>query len=938
MLLHSIGSILLTLITLQVNTCCVATNIFCDQAFECANESIFSTLDEYDYYFRGLGSFAFGNLTLTSQVSGYDSNVYCEGKRSCQELKYMEVGELPYFDGYLSVAWSNYVYINAKNWQYTYCKGEASCYKTVFQLHQWIKKFGCYGMKSCSNINNLNAFENAYFDQLEFQSYATYSLLNTSVETYGKVTYLMYGFYDSINSTITCGDEQKCTIKCKLTGCANLNFECDTSKSICIVECDELNNHSCPNDWSYDPNTQMSYYIHDSNHKTNLIYGNRSYTTVLNQIESMTGEDDDDNLINLLSLLNSTYIKNNFYDECTAAATSTDSSLVIKHNCDDAYSCYNMTMGIDMFDNINNSIHVCCSGVSSCSNFIVNTNMDMNAMNSNDINTAVTVYCDGVSSCDSAQFMMNNSRNLNSNMYNDYTVYVRSYLGMSYSRIDYFNTVIATSSYGISNCIIRNSKMIGCYGYRACSNTKIVNVETIYATGYQSLYHTTIYSDGTQNVSIYLLGYDCAYNLNIICTDNQVNECKIVCLHDESCTNMITTDTTTTTITPIFITDTTTSTTDTNINHRTTTTTATTTAIADSGDEANKVDLLKVIGILCGIAIGFCIILAGIYYIWKRKKRKNQFIGNISSMSQTLLSSQSDNSNSYIKVRNPVVVILGIGAYDKNNLDDLLGVKFDYQNVIDVFTSKWNYKTFYYKTNDNFKLHWTKDEIDQFFNEAKKNVIDNNHDGLICCISCHGNKYGQILDSKGKPRRLRDIYQIFNTRETEQIPKLFVIDACRGSFVGLPIKNEMRANFNSSDDDNNEQRKLNLIKQSHLKNTENKENKENKENEDGQENNQDVENRDSSKELNSKHIYKLFATADGFASRDDPTGGGFLIQNFTNQFKNVSKIRRQVLTDIMQTVMKETHKNAALSFMDQMPETAYRMDKDQVMFRVNDQN
>ena len=131
------------------------------------------------------------------------------------------------------------------------------------------------------------------------------------------------------------------------------------------------------------------------------------------------------------------------------------------------------------------------------------------------------------------------------------------------------------------------------------------------------------------------------------------------------------------------------------------------------------------------------------------------------------------------RINGALIVFLGIGDYD-DKLKNLPGVSKDYQNILNTFVGIWKYNAFYkndknitiyandknqIKSNSNYKLHWTIDEIKAFVEEARKCVVSNKHDALIFVISSHGDTRKIIYDSNMTKYRLRNIFNMFQPQE-----------------------------------------------------------------------------------------------------------------------------------------------------------------------------
>lgn len=174
-----------------------------------------------------------------------------------------------------------------------------------------------------------------------------------------------------------------------------------------------------------------------------------------------------------------------------------------------------------------------------------------------------------------------------------------------------------------------------------------------------------------------------------------------------------------------------------------------------------------------------------------------------------------------ITMKDPLIVIIGVGEYDRNFNHNLAGVAKDYKNIVSVFSSEDNWKYMVlYRTTDNsivysnktqelekninkkYKLRWKVEEMEIFAEQARQKLVSQKHDGLIFVISGHGNRGNTFYGSTGKPLYLdclsamfSPLYQPDSYKETEEetkhlfgIPKIFLIDCCRGSGAAKPFK------------------------------------------------------------------------------------------------------------------------------------------------------
>ena len=149
-------------------------------------------------------------------------------------------------------------------------------------------------------------------------------------------------------------------------------------------------------------------------------------------------------------------------------------------------------------------------------------------------------------------------------------------------------------------------------------------------------------------------------------------------------------------------------------------------------------------------------------------------------------------------IRNPLVIVIGIGDYEeKTLLPKLQGIRADYNNIISVFEEIYNYTVLIAtgadKENNNPKLFWTHDQIFEYLDEARRKIVQDKHDSLISIISCHGatNQMNEecLIDSNGSRINLELIFSYFSAKSDRNMlnkPKIFFIDCCRNQDGTLP--------------------------------------------------------------------------------------------------------------------------------------------------------
>ena len=237
-----------------------------------------------------------------------------------------------------------------------------------------------------------------------------------------------------------------------------------------------------------------------------------------------------------------------------------------------------------------------------------------------------------------------------------------------------------------------------------------------------------------------------------------------------------------------------------------------------------------------------------------KNKSNSSFLTGLSQISSKILSTNNKLNVTYF-IKNPLVIIAGVGDYDSDVMPPLLGVSQDYINCIKTFLSlrycilyqTSDNKIEYIDRNDkkgkdgkkldlrevkkNVKLRWSEDELESFFQTARDYVLKQNpkHDSCIFLISGHGesgdgeseDRESQILlSSTGEPVSLPYLLSFFDgisCRYLVNKPKIVFVDACRGPMTAKPIetlekdidKHNNNINGNNSNNSNNTANKSN---------------------------------------------------------------------------------------------------------------------------------
>ena len=316
--------------------------------------------------------------------------------------------------------------------------------------------------------------------------------------------------------------------------------------------------------------------------------------------------------------------------------------------------------------------------------------------------------------------------------------------------------------------------------------------------------------------------------------------------------------------------------------------------------------------------------------------------------------------------------MIGIGKY--SGMDDLIGVSKDYDNIFHTFYKQFGYSIilkdednnllYCNKNNDkiskltkrNYKLHWKYDEIEDFVDGVARVASDstNEHDGLLFFISSHGESDSVILDSECEEISLIQIFYPFFGEKSPYLldkPKIFVVDACRGSMRAKPIqspktdKSKAEAKMEHDDGEKNgdpDFGKSNKSVNSH-DNDSNDEKMQDSQNKDfvfrGNVNDGDDNNNKNNIKLGNQYYHSqantrfIYSNPDGYAAVDAGSKGGYLIQstkkifcnqpaiydcsldNIVNQIR--AKTRDLVGNGVMQNVQDVNHMNFDVFFKPQ---------------------
>ena len=286
-------------------------------------------------------------------------------------------------------------------------------------------------------------------------------------------------------------------------------------------------------------------------------------------------------------------------------------------------------------------------------------------------------------------------------------------------------------------------------------------------------------------------------------------------------------------------------------------------------------------------------------------------------------------------VSNPLIAVVGIAKYKQKFLDDLDGIETDCDNLTDTFIKRYNYHVFYALENDeyvytndrdkvnskrNYKLDWTRKQVIKFGKEARKHIVKNKHDGLIFALSCHGDEDNTIYTSRTdlKLELLCSVFEpgtgrnetIEESNHLFTIPKIFLIDSCRGRNAEKmknikPNDNKNNTNIEINDDDDKDDEKDEKQDESDDKKeqrviTDNKHNSINNINTNNSADKPKGVSNDVGSDMfkaikleeldtlqsDSVNFCKVFATTPGHIAAQNSGNGGFLLQSVCTVFKD----------------------------------------------------
>ena len=320
-----------------------------------------------------------------------------------------------------------------------------------------------------------------------------------------------------------------------------------------------------------------------------------------------------------------------------------------------------------------------------------------------------------------------------------------------------------------------------------------------------------------------------------------------------------------------------------------------------------------------------------------------------------------------------LVAMIGVGEY--NGLPNLDGVIKDYENVIKTFSTHWKYnilfqlannrciytsdiKALKLEANQDYKLKWNSSEIDTFVELTRKHIIQENHDGLIFIISSHGDSGKVMYDSNCEQYELEYLFAMYRPAASallesyheaqeesnylSQIPKVFVLDMCRGGIAAKPVKTRKLITEKKQEQEKEKRKKKENQTDEELKTDKLVCSKQNS---DGnltttapiskQHDNTKSKNNASNEKMTLKSVTKedaqlfatevsnfcmIYGTAEGFVSSDGSEKGGLFLRNFCKVFSDKKFVSNHYLNDIILKIREYTKREATI-LSDALPFT-----------------
>ena len=295
--------------------------------------------------------------------------------------------------------------------------------------------------------------------------------------------------------------------------------------------------------------------------------------------------------------------------------------------------------------------------------------------------------------------------------------------------------------------------------------------------------------------------------------------------------------------------------------------------------------------------------------------------------------------------------MVGIGDYDTGVMPPLIGANQDYINIIYTFYHILGYSILYKNKNNqieyikkkncnnintnskndsrlslheskaNSKVHWTDEELEEFFEKTKTYIESNKHDSCIFVLSAHGEQGGVILSSNGEEVSLEALFYQYMGQSCKYLidkPKIVFIDACRGKMRAKPIVPDQRDMFmhENNNDIHSVEESKNTLDDHDGMNTSGIQMNDDKYGKfgmfrDGNESNS-AKNDIASFYHPRANFMVVYANPDGYVAGDGGFKGGYLIRAIKRVFSNVTVSLNDTLDDLVAKVRLQAKQMAGM--------------------------
>ena len=471
----------------------VQADIDCDDKFQCSNKT---TRDETVYlngYKSAYGLYGDGSAIASPSPFPSEGVIYAYGAYSAQYASHMIAHDSIRCYGLHSCSFvSNFSVLYQTIW----CGAGLSCADSNMYLipgtptESYIE---CAGIQSCKNSH--------IFGTERLYAGGSFALQNAVIETnssfYTSVSLYIEGYYAGYNTTFICNEGVSCYCYCHGTSCYDINVICNDCNDV-MFSCDG----KTPSEEECKPyNGDTIKKIEDAK---DLIISMSEQAEVNERIcnQDSTSVVFDSAYENDAGNVEIETIHNNTHHDqgnvCCRGYASCRNNEYIKNNIPNG--------------------DIICSGTYGCQwdagegNSWIETNQEISIQDSNNNkynNNNGSIFCNGVRSCQGAN------------------------LRASINGMVYCGAISACTDATIAYPTKRAFCM-GRYSNSDCNGTRLNGISEVYLNGIQK---TSIYSNGTGMMDVFILGTSYFSPLGHIYCDRPNDTCNIYCYKYASCWN-----------------------------------------------------------------------------------------------------------------------------------------------------------------------------------------------------------------------------------------------------------------------------------------------------------------------------------------------------------------------------------------------------------------